>query len=83
MLRFVCARTSSKCQRAHAQQEQKNQVLVSKVFPTGTAFGICYSISFPILNLSWPFFSGTWQKRRRSIDNQLNFEIVDMKIQMQ
>ena len=45
---------------------------------------IKFRVSFnPILQSqsNWSLFDGTWQKKRRELDNQLSFEIGEMTFQ--
>jgi len=44
----------------------------------------CHSFNLILQSQSeWSFFSGTWQKRRRSLDHRLGFEIGEMTLQTQ
>jgi len=44
-------------------------------------FGVIRS-RYPI-NLNWSIFNGTWQKRRRELDNRLSFQNGEITLQMQ
>ena len=60
------------------------QMSIGSEVQCSTAYCIWSVIQSQLQSQSrWSLFNGTWQKRRRELENRLRFEIEEMTLQVQ